>query len=160
VRIVTETFKRSVFAQEVNDDYIPLLTISWNDPVVGSGTLRFARSPVQVTSRGDTFDPWAFDLEMGVQSEKELPKVRLSMDNVDRQIVAQMETLNVPATVLVEIVLDSDHDTVEGSVSGTVRFINYNAMAIEMEVEVMPEVAVEPFSGFRFRKSDGFNAVK
>jgi hypothetical protein len=160
VRIVSEQFKRSVFAQEVNDDYVPLLTITWNDPVVGAGTLRFARHHTSITSRGNTFLPMAFDLEMGVQSERELPRVKLTLDNVDRVIVQELEKLNTPAHVLVEVVLDSDHETVEGSTDGTVRFANYDARAIELELDVLPAMTVEPFGGYRFRKSDGFNATR
>jgi len=160
VRSVSGAFQRTVFAQEVNDDYIPLVTVSWNDPVVGSGTLRFARAPEDVTSRASTYTAWAFEMELGSQTDHEVPTARLVFDNVDRVLVQQLETLNTPATVVLEVVLDSARDDVEVSLEGTVRFVNYDARTIELEIEVLPRFANRSFCGYRFRTSDGFNAIR
>lgn len=133
--MVTETLKASAFAAETDEAVIPLLTISHSS--LGE-PLRFARNGVDVTSRGNIYLAYPFDIDLPPQDSEKPPRSRLTIDNVDRQIVETIRQIVGPPTVTLEVVLASDPDVVEsgpypfilrnvdydiGSVSGELTFV-------------------------------------
>ncbi len=107
---VSDTFKTEVFKQETSECFILLVTIDHADL---AAPIRASSDGVDTVSRGNTFVSFPFELTLPSSSDEEPPQAKLVIDNVDRQIVQAIRSISSPPSVLMEIVLASDVDTVE-----------------------------------------------
>ncbi|MGE0256924.1 MAG: DUF1833 family protein [Alphaproteobacteria bacterium] len=110
-RPVSAAFKRAVFASQTGEAFILLVTI--DHPSLAT-PLRVTSDGVATVSNGETFERYPFRVELVEDSEDALPRMRLSIDNVDREIVQALRDAGSEApTVTVQLVLGSDPDTIE-----------------------------------------------
>lgn len=97
-------------APETDEVFLILLTIeeaSLSEPI------RVVNDTVNITSRGNVYAAMAFSAEPPGESDGAARSARITLDNVDRQIVqAVREATGVPK-VTMEVILASDPDTVE-----------------------------------------------
>jgi hypothetical protein len=119
-RQLSPSFISGAFAQETDEVLVCLLTITHEDlalPLYLSSdpTTRLSENPLAygTSSRGNMhlFLPFEFTLPDDMSDSP--PRVQLSMDNTDRQLVALLRSISTPASIKVEIVLASDPDFVE-----------------------------------------------
>lgn len=105
-----------------------LLTIA-HDALVPS--LRFANNTVDVTSRGNLYLGWPFQLSLPGEYDDQLPTVQLQIDNIDRRIMEGVRALTSAPTVTLEVVLASSLDTVEaGPFAFTLKAADYTALVV------------------------------
>ena len=107
---VSDTFKEEVFKRESSECFILLVTIAHDDLAV---PIRVTSDGVDTVSRGNTFISFPFDIDLPSSSSERAPQARIVIDNVDRQIVQAVRSISSPPSVLMEIVLASDVETVE-----------------------------------------------
>ena len=145
-RPVSATFKTSVFAQETDEVFIVLLTLDheeMEEPLrlcsdVKPGLANF-------TSRGEEYLSFPFDLSLPDDSPDRAPTARISIDNVDRQLVAIARSISTPPTVTIEVIRASSPDTVEATWDDfTMKEIRYNALTIEGDL-TLENITQEPY---------------
>lgn len=131
-RPVSAGARSQFYSPEMGDVVLLLLTIeedSLPEPI------RVVHNTENVTSRGDLYVAFQFGIDLPAQSGEAPQPVRIQIDAVDQSIVkAVREAVGQPKVTL-EVVLDSDPDTVE---AGPFRFrlesANYSAVTITAEV--------------------------
>lgn len=132
-RNVSAAFKKAAFAGETGEAFLLLVTIdhpSLADP------LRATSDAVETASNGEAFLPYPFQIELAPEGEDAAPRIRLSIDNVDRTIVTVIRDAGLTApTVTVQVVLGSDPDTIEAEFPDfRLRQADYNALTVEGEL--------------------------
>ena len=104
-----------------------------------------------VISNGITYNPYAFNLVLENDDENP-PKIRLTVDNVDRSLVDDVRQTQTPINVDLLLVLQSQPDTVEIEYNQlTLRNVTYNKSVIsgqlaisEVYLNVFPAHTVNP----------------
>lgn len=109
-RPLTLSALQAVNAQETGEVFAVLLTLA-HDSL--AQPLRVTSDSVNTVSRGDVFVAYPFDLSLPEDSEALTATAHLSIDNVDRMIVAALRGLQDSPAVTVEIVRAAAPDTVE-----------------------------------------------
>lgn len=110
--MINEALLRTAQADSGGDAPLYLLTITHDDL---PETLRFVRDFVPCVSRTHTFTPFPFDVTPPGSADGGSSPASISMSAVGGEIPAALRSLSTAATVLVEIVLASDPDTVVDS---------------------------------------------
>ena len=150
-RTTTNTFKSAVFAQDTNETFLILITIDHDDL---DAPIRVSSDNVDTTSNGNTFVAFPFDLVLADDDENASPRARLSIDNVDRQIVLAVRTITSAPSVLVQIVLASDTDTIEASFPDfKLENISYNDLTVSGDL-TLEEFTTEPYPSGTFTPAD------
>lgn len=126
-RNLSAVLKSALHAPETAEVVLSLLTIS--HPSI-SPPIRVVNNLTAVTSRGNSFVAFPFELALPDELEDRLARVSLSIDNVDRQIVNAVRTITSPPTVLLELVLPSAPDTVEADFTFTLRDVEWNESTV------------------------------
>lgn len=106
----TDALAESI-AQHQDDPFLVLLTLS-HDSL--SEPIRIVRNRKAITSRGNSFLAYPFEVELPTDGE-EVPSARITIANISRTIGKTLEKLVEPPSCLIEIVLASTPDTVERS---------------------------------------------
>lgn len=144
-RNVSDTLKEQVFAQEMNDPAIILITITHADLAedinVSSDPTEVLGSGLRGTiSNGTEYTQFPFELVLQEQSENLLTRAKLRIDNVTRDIINAIRTArNDPPEVQIQVVLASDPDTVEINMTD-LQLNNISATALSVEGELQPKI--------------------
>ena len=143
-RSLSSTFLEAIYSQETSEVFLLLLEIDHDDL---SGPIRVANNYANVTSSGNTYVGFPFELSLPADFEDQLPAITLTICNVDRQVVDAVRTIDGPATADLSVVLASDPDTIEiGPLSLTLREVSYDALTVSGSLQ--PEDLLnEPFPG-------------
>jgi len=146
-RPLSNPAKQGVFAQETEQVFLPLVTITHPDL---AEPIRVVRNTEDIVSRGQEFVALGFDLTLPDDSEDSVPAMKLEIDNVDRRIVEAIRTITSPAQVTTEVVLASQPDTVEAAFEGyTLRDTEYDALRVTGTL-ALEDVLNEPFPSGTF----------
>jgi len=150
-RDLSLTARQALYADATDEVFLILLTLSHDDL---EAPIRVTSDAVETVSRGDTFVPFPFDLQLPDDQEGKAPKAKLVIDNVDRSIVRAIRSLSTAPTALIEIVRAAAPDTVEATFEDF-RLINvtYDAKRVEGVLSIEDFVA-EPYPAATF--SPGF----
>jgi len=129
------TFKRAIFASQTGEAFLMLLTI---DHASLGAPIRATSDSVATVSNGNTFVAYPFRLELSPEGEKATPRMRLQIDNVDREIVQALRNAGLTApTVTAQVVLGSDPDTIEAEFPEfKLRSASYDALVVEGELRL------------------------
>lgn len=119
-RVLSSGFLSALYAQESEEVVVCLLTVDHPEleaPIRLSSdpTVRISADPLiyATTSRGEEFVYLPFEFNLPDDKSDSPPRVQLSVDNVERSLVGVLRSFSTPASILVELVLASDPDTVE-----------------------------------------------
>ncbi len=146
-RDITITAKQAIYSQQTSEVFLVLLTIDHAD--LGA-PIRVVNNTVDIVSNGNTFIGFPFFIDMPQERDDQLARVTLTIDNVDRQIVTAVRSLTSAPSVVMEIVLASDPDTIEaGPFSFTMRDVRYDSLVVEGELS-FEDVLNEPYPGDSF----------
>lgn len=134
-------------AQETGEVALTLVTIehpTFTQPI------RVVDDKHELTSRGDAFVGFPFRIDLPSDTDEELPRVTLEIDNVDREAVKAMRSANSPPAVKVEVVLASTPDVVEvGPFDLTMRGAGYDALVVSAVLS-LEDLLNEPFPARSF----------
>lgn len=146
-RSLSTVAKIAIFSQETAEVFLLLLTIAHPNL---SPPIRVVNNQQDITSGGDTYTAFPFEITLPDEKEESIPWMRLAIDNVDKQIVQAMRSLTSPPTITLTVVLASQPDTVEVSFTGFVlRDVTHNALVVEGSL-MLEDVLNEAYSQHSF----------
>ena len=144
---VSSTGMAAVFAQETAEAFFKLLTIE--HPTLTT-PLRFVDREIGLVSNGATFIGAAFEIDLPDDTPDGLPTVQLSVDNVDREIIDTLRTLQAPFTARLDVVREADPDTIEASTPVmTALKADYDVLRVTADLG-FEGLLNEPFPGDSF----------
>jgi len=144
---MTATAKAALFAQQTSEIFLPILDISHTD---FDDTFRVVLNTESVTSNGNTYEPFPFLIDMPDETDDGSPNVTLTICNVDQQIVELLRSVSDSVTIELNIILESDPDTVEaGPFTFDLLNIKYDAFVVQGNLGY-EGVMNEPFPGHKF----------
>ncbi len=133
MRSISTDGRAALYAAQTDDVWLQLLTIEHADIVT---PIRLVNNTEDVVSRGDTYTAFAFDLSLPATAQE---SVELTVDNVTRELIDEVRTIDTPLTITMEIVRAADPDTVEAGP------FEYQSRAVEYDVQRMRfTLAYEP----------------
>lgn len=143
MRTLSQRALESAFAAQTDEVWLMLVTIE--HPSIAE-PLRFVNNYESVTSRGEVYVAFPFEVELPGEDAENPGEARLRIDNVDRQIVDTIRTITSPPSVTFEVVLASQPNTVEASFSGlTLRQVEYDALVVTGTLR-FEDIVTEPLS--------------
>ena len=102
-------FLQVINAEFTNDGLVRLVTVNWPDGT----TDRFAKNYESVFSRGNLFKPGSFSAAIPEEPEDDVPSIEFSFSATETDIVQKLTNSVESPMIRLEIVLESDVDTVE-----------------------------------------------
>jgi hypothetical protein len=102
--------RAALYAPSTDKVLIDLITIEHDD--LGAPE-RICTDKVSIISRGNTYRALPVAISMPNDTEGEPPRVSLVVDNVSRELVITVRSIETPPTVTVETIVASAPDTVE-----------------------------------------------
>lgn len=149
-RDISLTARQALHAQETDDAFLILLTISHASLPV---PIRVTSDAATTVSRGESFVSFPFTLSLPDDDEGRSPRARLVIDNVDRQIVQAVRTLTSAPTVQIEIVRSAEPDVVEAAFADFRLYnVNYDSHVVEGDL-TLENFTAEPFPAAVFSPS-------
>ncbi len=150
-RALSNTLRQAINSQETAEVFLILLTIDHDDLLE---PIRVSNDIVDTVSNGESFIALPFQLELPNDDENGSPRAKLTIDNVDRQIVLAVRSISTAPNMNVKIVLASDPDTIEAEFPNF-KFTNisYNQLTVSGDVTV-EDFMLEPFPAGNFNPSE------
>ncbi len=97
----------------------------------GGDPFRFVNNNEEVVSRGQTYVPYPFSIELPIDDGEQIGQASLTIDNVDLAITRYLRATLEPPQFLFEIVLSSSPNIVERSVGYlTLSDVTYDSTSI------------------------------
>lgn len=138
---------QGALAQETAEVYLVLVEI--NHPTLMT-PLRFVNNNTSIVSNMNTYNPYAFEMRMPDDQEDKEPTAELRIDNVDRQLMDEVRSINGELSMTVSVVLESSPDTIEwGPLDFDVRGVSYDANVITFRLSYSTFIR-EPFPYLAF----------
>lgn len=137
---------RELFAQNSGEVFLPLLTLSHPSMT----TIRCVNNNESITSRGDVFAAFPFQLDLPTDAAETLPTAKLTISNIDRSLLDEIRTLSGAISVMLEVVTASTPNTVEcGPFNFDIVAAEYDLQAITATLAYEP-ILNEPFPADNF----------
>jgi len=150
-RNLSLTAKQALNASETAEAFLILLTIDHADL---TQPIRVSSDGVDTTSQSNTFVAFPFDLTLPDDMDNQAPRARLTIDNIDRQIVQAIRDIGGAPSVKIEIVRAADPDTIEASFPDfKLENVSYDAMTVQGEL-TLEDFTAEPFPARVFSPAD------
>jgi hypothetical protein len=131
-RSVSATARAAMYAAQTDSVFLQLLLIDHDDLAAAIPVVNNTES---VISGGITYLPFAFLIDLPDDNEGEITSARLTIDNVDRQIVEAVRSIQSKATVTWSVVLASSPNTVEaGPFEFDLRNVTYDKQTVSGEL--------------------------
>ena len=143
-RPLSLAFRQSTFTQETGEAFLSICSIS--HPSILNGPLRVVNDLQDITSVSNVYTAFPFQVILPSDGVDERPRVKLSLDNIDRSIVIAIRSIppGDPPMVQIDIVLASQPDVIDISFPGlTLRNVEYDQFVIEGDL-VLDEDDREP----------------
>lgn len=150
-RSLSTTAREAINAEETGEVFLILLTVGADllDPPI-----RVVQNTEDIVSRGNTYIGMGFEIDLPVDDEEQVTDVQLSIQNVDRQIVAAIREVSEPVDIVMEVIVASDPDTVEaGPFEFVVTAADYDAELVRARVSDPYEELNQEFPSGAFTPS-------
>lgn len=132
-RFITQAFRDAFYGSSTGEAAIVLLTISHPDL---AAPIYLALNTQTVSSRGKTFLPYFFQIQLPDQTGDKMPAAQLSVDAVDRALIDTLRGLAVPPEVLIEVVMSSaPNNVVLQTPSFVWRAVKYDLQTMSGDLE-------------------------
>lgn len=131
-RPLSSTALKAAFASETGELWLTLFTV---DHPQLTEPIRVVCDTHDIVSRGDTYIGCPFQFDLPADDGESVPRVTVRIDNVDRQIVANLRAVSSSPTVTMEVILASQPDVLEaGPFVMTMKTATYDALVVEGEL--------------------------
>lgn len=131
----SNNFLNVVNADQPNDIFIHLVTVFWPDNSVD----RYAKNYEPVTSRTNTYDASAFEINLPEEPTDSVPTIRMDFTASDRTVLRKLVEATESPLVRLEVVLASDTDIVEmGPFDFDVKEFQIQGPAVSVELGFEP----------------------
>jgi hypothetical protein len=128
-------------AEATGQAWLTLITLSH---ATLSEPIRVVDNNEHITSNGDLYAAWNFEITLPGEDPDNPANARLTIGNVDPEILRALRTINSPPQVTIQVVLSDTPDIVEAEFTGLVlRNANYDAGQISGDL-VFEEILTEP----------------
>lgn len=144
-RSLSTLFKTMSNASETGEVLLALVTI--DSPSIIGGPLRVVQDLQNITSNGNVYTAFPFELRLASDADEGPAKITLTLDNIDRTMAAAIKGIppTSPPNVTVEIVVASQPNVVEISMPNLVlKNVSGDAFRIDGELW-MDEEDLLPF---------------
>lgn len=142
-RNVSQAALQGILAEETGEVFLATLKITHPDMAT---PIRVVHDKQDLVRADGTYIAFPFKLNLPTDSEDNIPKVSISIGNVDRQIIQSLRTLETPPNITLEVVLASSPNTVEvGPFDFELKRIQYDAFTITGELGYEEDFLDEPF---------------
>ena len=132
MRVISDDFRKEFYAPSTASTIISLLKVSHADL---AEDLFLCNNNTDITSNGQLYTALGFNVNLPSDTEEGVPRVTLQIDNVDRQIVEVVRTVQTPLTIELALILSESPDVIEmGWFEFILRNIRYNRMTVEGEL--------------------------
>jgi hypothetical protein len=146
-RTTSNTLRTAVNAEETSEIFLILLEISHASI---SPTLRFVNNYTNITSGGNEYIAYPFTITIPSELEDSVPRVSLTIDNIDRSIMDEVRSLTSAPDVSISVILASGPDTIEaGPFETKLRNVDYDANSITGDLQA-EDILNEPYPGVFF----------
>lgn len=144
---LTSAFKTAAFSADTDQVFLVLLTIAQADL---AQPIRVVNNNEDITSNGNVFTAFPFDIELPDSREGVPPSATLVIDNVSQEIAQAVRTMTSVATVLIQIIRAADPDTIERSYTGfNLRDVKWNAHKMSGDL-ILEDFQTEPYPALQF----------
>ena len=144
---LTPAFTRELLAQHSGETALLLLTLTHAS---FAGPVRLVKNTVNVTSRGNVYTAFPFDIPLPADVGESLKSLQLVISNVTRTLIEKLRTISGPIECTLEMVAASAPDAVQqGPYSFDLDQATYNTETISATLSPEP-VTREPFPAGRF----------
>ena len=127
-RSVSATFRSAAYARETWAVFLMLLEIdhsTLDDPI------RVVNNQADITSGGNPYTAYPFQIDLPQDDPDELPSVRLTIDNCSREITAGIRALTSAPTVTLSVILSTSPNTIEaGPIVFSMQDVSISATTI------------------------------
>lgn len=150
-RNVSAELKQAVYAQETTQEFIVLITLSHPDLAV---PIRVNSSGQDMISNGETFIAYPFEVILPDDVDDRPPRAKLRIDNISREIILAIRTINSAPFVTIQIVMASAPDTIEAEfLDFRLANITYDQLMVEGDL-TLEEFIGEPYPARVFSPAD------
>lgn len=144
---VSNEARSSMFAEETSDGLLVLLTIDHDDLV---SPIRLVNNNVNVTSRGEEFIAFPFELILPTSNADTPPKAQLTIDNVSLELGQVIRTISSAPELLIEVIRINDFDALEVAFPAfKLKNVRFDVSQIRGEL-VSEDLQVEPYPSHTF----------
>lgn len=134
---MTDALLASAFDADTKEIWLVLLTISHADI---DPPIRVVNNTESITSRGNEFVGFPFDITLPDSKQDAPPRARLTIDNVSREISQAIRLVSTAPAFLIEVVRAGDPDTVE------VSWPFFKMLSVDWDVDsVSGDLSIEDF---------------
>jgi hypothetical protein len=148
-RSTSLTLRQAINAEETSEVFLILLDVYHAD-IGPPTTLRFVNNYTDIVSNGNTYIAYPFQITIPSDLEDALPRVQLTIDNVDRSIMQEIRSLTSAPDISISVILASDPDTIEaGPFETKLRNVDYDASTITGDLQ-SDDILNEPYPGVAF----------
>ena len=121
--------RAAAYAGTTDECFLVLLTI--DHPNLGS-PLRFVNDMVNTTSRLNVYQAFPFSIALPTEITRQTATAVLTISAVDQQIINAIRSITTPPTILIELILASDPDTVDRSYDMEVAGVDADASTVSL----------------------------
>lgn len=130
--------RQALNASATADAFLILLTLSHAEM---AAPIRVSSDAVDTVSRGETFVAFPFALTLPDDIDNQSPEARLTIDNIDRQIVQALRNIVSAPDVLIEIVRAATPDVIEA------RFQDFRLTNVTYDSQIVSgNLSIEDFT--------------
>lgn len=141
---------KSMFAAHTGDVVCGALTVISPD---GSNTFRFVKNSKSISYDGNTYQPLPLQIQLAPDVEEKAPIVRVSIDNISRELVDEIRTWQDNPDIEIEVFRIDSSGTVTrelGPQSFELRNVEYDAKKIQAELGFEHDILNNPATKDRF----------
>jgi len=138
---ITNALKEAAYAQETDDVFLVLLTITHDDIT----PIRVVNNNENITSDSNLFVAYPFEITLPDSTGDGTPSAQLIIDNVSREIAESIRNITTAPKVSISVIRAADPDTIEITFAPfTLRNVKWDMMKISGDLS-MEDIAHEPF---------------
>lgn len=150
-RDISQSSKTALFNSRTSECFIILITIDHDDFV---SPIRVNSSGETITSNGETYYFFPFDISLPAESLDEIPKIKIAIQDPTREITPYIRNLTTSPTISLSVVTNTDKDTIEtGPYEMTLIEVSYDILGIE-GVLYYEDIFEEPYPGDSFTPNE------
>ena len=129
-------------AQDISSELVWLFLLTISTP--GNPDLLLVNNNEEIISRGKTYLPYPFRLQLPEDTGDRLPVVKLQIDNISGEIIKAVREFQNPPTIKVEMITNKYPDIVEKSLdSMRLNSVGYDSITIQGELSIINVLSVK-----------------
>jgi|SRR3989304_6619060 len=150
-RAISASAKSALFASRTDKCFLALLTITH---VNLTAPIRVVNNGENITSNGNDYQWFPFDIEIPADSIDEIPKIRITISDPTRKIAPQIRALTTSPEVSLSIIMSDTPNTVEvGPFVMTLKNVSWDELTISGELGY-EDIFEEPYPGDTFTPAE------